>query len=71
VKSSIPSRLHRIRHFGNLELEDFKDIISKEDYLACLSAKKKHNTWYPLTVDVFVSFLFKVLFTLYFGLFFF
>jgi hypothetical protein len=61
VKSSLPSKLHRIRYFGTLELEDFKDLISKEDYLACINAKKKHNTWYPLTIDVFVSFLYKVI----------
>jgi len=33
--------------------------MSKE-YAACINAKKKNFTWYPLTIDVFESFLYKV-----------
>ena len=34
--------------------------ITPEEYVACVNAKKKSSTWYPLTIDVFVSFLYKV-----------
>jgi hypothetical protein len=60
VKASVPSKLHRVRYFGALELEEFKDLITPEEYVACVNAKKKSSTWYPLTIDVFVSFLYKV-----------
>lgn len=60
MKSSLPAKLHRIRTFGALKLEEFQPLISKEDYLTCVNAKSKLQTWYPLTIDVFISFLYKV-----------
>jgi hypothetical protein len=42
-------------------LEDFKDLISVADYRTCESKIDKHPTWYPLMLDVFVKFLYKVI----------
>jgi hypothetical protein len=44
-----------------MKLEEFKDLISPADYKLCESKMEKHPTWYPLTLDVFVKFLYKVI----------
>ena len=62
VKDNLPSKLLRIRTFGKMKLEDFKDLISSVDYKMCESKMDKNPTWYPLTLDVFVKFLYKVIF---------
>ena len=41
--------------------EDFKDLISVDDYKMCESKMEKNPTWYPLILDVFVKFLYKVI----------
>ena len=46
-----------------MKLEDFSDLISVVDYKMCESKMDKNPTWYPLTLDVFVKFLYKVIFT--------
>ncbi len=61
VKDNLPAKLLRIRTFGKMKLEEFKDLISPADYKLCESKMEKHPTWYPLTLDVFVKFLYKVI----------
>jgi hypothetical protein len=60
VKDNLPAKLLRIRTFGKMKLEEFKDLISSGDYKMCESKMEKYPTWYPLTLDVFVKFLYKV-----------
>ena len=60
VKDSLPAKLLRIRTFGKMRLEEFKDLLSIVDYKMCESKMEKNPTWYPLTIDVFVKFLYKV-----------
>ena len=60
VKSNLTSLLQRIRTFGNLELKDFKPLLMKKEFKACLESKSLQKTWYPVTLDVFISFLFRV-----------
>jgi hypothetical protein len=62
VKDSLPAKLLCIRTFGKMRLEEFKDLLSVADYKTCESKMKKNPTWYPLTLDVFVKFLYKVIF---------
>jgi hypothetical protein len=62
VKDNLPVKLLRIRIFGKMKLEEFKDLISIADYKTCESKMEKNPTWYPLTLDVFVKFLYKVSF---------
>ena len=62
VKDSLPAKLLRIRTFGKMRLEEFKDLLSVADYKMCESKMEKNPTWYPLTLDVFVKFLYKVIF---------
>jgi hypothetical protein len=62
VKDNLPAKLLRIRTFGKMKLENFKDLLSIADYKMCESKMEKNPTWYPLTLDVFVKFLYKVIF---------
>ena len=48
-----------------MKLEEFKDLLSIADYKMCESKMEKTPTWYPLTIDVFVKFLYKVFFSLF------
>ena len=66
VKDNLPAKLLRIRTFGKMELEEFKDLLSVLDYKLCESKMDIHPTWYPLTIDIFVKFLYKVLVCLFF-----
>ena len=61
VKDNLPAKLPRIQAFGEMKLEEFKDLISVADYKVCESKIKKNPTWYPHTLDVFVKFLYKVI----------
>jgi hypothetical protein len=61
VKDNLPAKLLRIRTFGKMKLEEFKDLISPADYKLYESKMEKHPTWYPLTLDVFVKFIYKVI----------
>ena len=62
VKDNLSVKLLRIQTFGKMKLEDFKDLISVADYKMCKSKMDKNPTWYHLTLDVFVKFLYKVIF---------
>ena len=61
VKDNLPAKLLRIRTFGKMKLEEFKDLISPQDYKTCEAKMIKNPTWYPLTLDIFVKFLYKVI----------
>ena len=61
IEDSLPAKLQRMRKFGKLKLPDFKDLITPEDYKICEEVKStKKTTWYPLTIDVFIKFLYSV-----------
>ena len=61
MKDNLPAKLLRIRTFGKMKLEEFKDLISFADYKICENKMDVRPTWYPLTLDIFVKFLYKVL----------
>ena len=60
MKASVPSRLQRIQTFESLPLEEYTKLISAEEIKICEIEKSKHETWYSLTLDIFVAFLYKV-----------
>ena len=41
-------------------MEEYTKFISAEDIKICETEKSKHETWYSLTLDIFVAFLYKV-----------
>jgi hypothetical protein len=47
-----------------MKLEDFRDLIFPSDYKMCETKMEKNLTWYPLTLDIFVKFLYNVNFFL-------
>jgi hypothetical protein len=61
VTDNLPTKLFRIRTFGNMKLKEFKDLLSVADYKMCETKMVNGPTWYPLTLDVFVKFLYKVI----------
>jgi hypothetical protein len=65
VKDNLPAKLLRIWTFGKMKLKEFKDLIWIGDYKTCESKMEKNPTWYPLTLDVFVKFLYKVIFYIF------
>ncbi len=64
VMDNLPAKFLRIQTFGKMKLKDFKDLLSPAYYKMCESKMDKNPTWYPLTLDVFVKFLYKVIFFL-------
>jgi hypothetical protein len=61
VKDKLPAKLLRIRTFGKMKLNEFKDLLFVADYKMCKTKMVNGPTWYPLTLDVFVKFLYKVI----------
>jgi hypothetical protein len=56
--------LHRVKGVGSLTLESLKDMLTEEEYRKCVMSPHIERTWYKMTTDVFVSFLFRVIFLL-------
>jgi hypothetical protein len=60
VKTNIVHTLHRVKAFGSQPLESFKEMLTPDEYRKCESNPHLGKTWFNLTTDVFVSFLFRV-----------
>jgi hypothetical protein len=60
VKSNIPAKLYRIRSFGVMKLEEFKDLLSPQEYALALNHKPATPSWFTLPTKVFIAFLYRV-----------
>jgi hypothetical protein len=60
VKTNIVHTLHRVKAFGCQPLESFKEMLTPDEYRKCESNQQLGKTWFNLTTNVFVSFLFRV-----------
>jgi hypothetical protein len=60
VKTNMVHTLHRIKATGMQPLESFKEMLTKDEYRKCQTNPMRSKTWYQLTSEVFVSFLFRV-----------
>jgi hypothetical protein len=60
VKTNIVHTLHRVKACGTQPLESFKEILTNEEYQKCRTNPMRGKVWYFLTLEVFVSFLFRV-----------
>jgi hypothetical protein len=49
-----------VRAIGIQPLESFKDLLMEEEYKKCKSSPMRGKTWFDLTSNVFVTFLFRV-----------
>jgi hypothetical protein len=54
--------LHRVKEVGSLTLESLKDMLTEEEHKKCATSPHIKKTWYKMTSDVFVAFLFRVIF---------
>jgi hypothetical protein len=52
--------LYHIKALGALPLETLKEMLSEEDYSKCASSPHIAKTWFKMTTDVFIAFLFRV-----------
>jgi hypothetical protein len=50
---------------GTQLLDSFKDLLTKEDFRKCTNSPHIGKTWFKFTTDVFVAYLFRVLFILH------
>ena len=57
--------LHRIKAVDCQPLESLKDLLTKEVYEKYTNNLHIGKTWFKLTTNVFVAFLFQVLFLLH------
>jgi hypothetical protein len=51
---------HRVKAVGCQLLESLKGLLIEEEYRKCTNSLHIEKTWYKLTTDVFVVFLFWV-----------
>ena len=65
VKANLLAKLLCICTFGKIKLSELKELISTADFKLCKETKKSRPTWYHLTMDVFVKFLYKVILPFY------
>ena len=60
MKTNIVYTLHRVKAIGCQPLESVKDMLTVDEYRKCESNPQLGKTWYNLTTDVFISFLFRM-----------
>jgi hypothetical protein len=51
---------YRGKALGSLPLETLKEMLNEEDYRKCASSPHIGKTWFKMTIDVFIAFLFRV-----------
>jgi hypothetical protein len=66
VKTNMVHILHRVKATRIQPLESLKGLLTKEEYKKCKSSPMREKTWFDLTSDVFVAFLFRIRNTLFF-----
>jgi hypothetical protein len=54
--------LHRVKAVGSQPLESFKGMLSEEEFRRCENNLQLGKTWFKMTIDVFIAFLFRVRF---------
>jgi hypothetical protein len=64
VKTNMVHTLHRVKGMGSQPIQSLKDILTTEEYKKCASSPYIEKTWYKMTLDVFVAFLFRAIFLL-------
>jgi hypothetical protein len=62
VTQQVTHEIKRIQHFGMLDFEALKGLISEDDYEASVVewSKKGTKKWYHMTLDAFVKLMHEV-----------
>ena len=64
MKTNLVHTLYRVQKYGVMDIEKFKELLSPEDVNTCLMVTR--SKWYSMSLEVFTSFIFKVLLPPYF-----
>ena len=59
VKTNLVHKFHRVQSFGIMKLEEFKDLLTPDQYTKCLKKGGK-KTWFTFTFEFYTQFLYKV-----------
>jgi hypothetical protein len=54
-----------VKSVGSQPLENFKDLLTEEEYRRCQSNLQLGKTWFKMTTNVFISYLFRVRFKMH------
>lgn len=62
VTQQVMHEIKRVQHFGMLDFEALKGLISEDDYMASVVEWSKRGTkkWYHMTLDAFVKLMHEV-----------
>ena len=52
--------LYHVKAVGSLLPKTLKEMLSEEDYNKCASSPHIAKTWFKMTTNVFIAFLFRV-----------
>jgi hypothetical protein len=64
MKTNMVHTLHRVKTMGSMPLDSFKDLLTEEEFRKCTSNPHLRKAWFKLTTEVFISYLFRVMFIL-------
>ena len=67
VKTKLVHKLYRVQAIGSLRIENFKNLLTPDQYKKCIT--KIIATWYSLTRNLFLDYLYNVSFISLFTLF--
>jgi hypothetical protein len=65
VKTNMVHTLHRVKAVESMSLDNFKDLLTEEEFRKCASNPHLGKAWFKLTSEVFISYLFRVIFILH------
>jgi hypothetical protein len=64
MKTNMVHTLHRVKAVGSMPLDSFKDLLIEEEFRKCASNPHLGKAWFKLTSEMFISYLFRVIFIL-------
>jgi hypothetical protein len=64
VRTNMVHTFHQVKAVGSQPLESFKDLLTEEEFRKCANNPHLGKAWFKLTSNVFVLYLFRVIFIL-------
>ena len=61
MKTNLVHQLYQVRKFGTMPLDQFSELLTREELERCQNAVKRG--WFSLQCDVFTSLMFRVLYS--------
>lgn len=58
VKTNLIHQLYWVQAIGSLPIESFKNLLTNDQYKKCVT--KMIVTWYSLTRDIFLDYLYNI-----------